>query len=297
MDRDTRPGRPIAGYPVGSDTSLTAPWDRTQQPNPLNSQHPPLDEDEFLKAFNDLYVKNFTAKYKKIDRRFADPPIPQQKYTLVSFVPTRGARPDNEGVYGFVKVRGTYETEREAAERSADIIKNHDSYHKIYTAYTGRPFPLTLTGKFSGEVEEVELHKKISDEISADVKQKREAEKKEIEVIQQRAKNLQEATDNEAIDDLENYTTLRNKKAQLIWHYLEIQKKLVETRVLMKKAFKQVHDEDLKNPDFTNQFYEKFVEARQKVGVKDENLEGSFMAYLVEDRVKELDFDPYELIQ
>jgi gas vesicle protein len=177
-----------------------------------------------------------------------------------------------------------------------DIIKNHDSYHKIYTVYTGAPFPVTLSSKFSEEINEVELHKNISEEISHDVKQKREAEKKEIEVIQQRAKNLQEDTVNESIDDLENYTTLRNKKAQLIWHYLEIQKKLLETRGLIQKVFKQVYQEDILHPEFTDQFYNKFIEARVKAGIKDENLEGSFMAYLVEDRIKELDFDPNELI-
>jgi gas vesicle protein len=303
MDTRTKDIRPIAGYSVDGppstpfpNSSLTAPWDRTQKPNPLDSQYPPLTEPEFIQAFEELRVDLTGKKFRSIDRRYKDPFIPRQLVSLFSFIPSRGARPDSKGVYGYAKIRGTYETITESAEREADLIKNHDSYHKIYTVYTGAPFPITLSSKFSEEINEVELHKNISQEISHDVKQKREAEKKEIETIQQRAKNLQEDTNFEAIDDLENYTTLRNKKAQLIWHYLEIQKKLVETRVLMKKAFKQVVDEDLAHPDFKNQFYEKFVEARVKAGIKDEKLEGSFMAYLVEDRIHELDFDPYELV-
>ena len=44
-----------------------------------------------------------------------------------------------------IKVRGSYETEDEADARAETLIRTVDSYHKIFTAFVGKPFPATTS--------------------------------------------------------------------------------------------------------------------------------------------------------
>lgn len=288
--------RPTPGYPT--DSSLLAPWDKEEKKRDIfKSTHPPLSNDEFIKAFDSLYV-DCKKEYPSIERRFADPPVPYQRFVNISFIPTRGARPDSQGVYGMIKVRGSYETEREALERVEELIRNHDSYHKIYTGRVGVPLPLTLAdGKFSKEQEEVDVHKKISEEISAVVKAKREEERKEVETIQNRAKNLQSEIDKEGSDPETRYIDLRNKKAQLIYTYIKTKEQLNTMKGNIIKTFKDIKEMDEENPEHKRTYFSKFIEARRAVGIKDVKLEDTFMEYLVEDKVERLDFEiPSEYI-
>lgn len=289
----------ISSSPSGSnlkytnENSLTAPWDKLEKQRPLTTNHPSLSEEEFEKAFDELIVKDYTkGGYRRIERRYLDPPITNQNICLFSFIPTKGARPDSKGVYGFGKIRGVYSTEREADERSEDLVRNHDSYHKIFYTNVGRPFPVTISDKFTANVNEVDLQRQIKAEIAADVKSKREKERKEIEQIQERAKNLQEDVDKEAEDSSEVYTTLRTKKAQLIWTYLETLKKIDQMKESIIKTRKEIAEYDEEDPSLKEVFYEKFLDARKKAGITndEEQLKNSFMLYMVDDKDANLDF-------
>ena len=89
-----------------------------------------------------------------------------------------------------IKIRGVYHNVQDAFKRSEYLIKNHDSYHKIYTGFVGKPFPATVESKFSHETKRIDLKKKIQDVISENIISKREKERKDIEDIQQREKKL-----------------------------------------------------------------------------------------------------------
>ena len=285
---DNRP-RPIPGY---ATSSLVAPWDidkeKVKQFYDVNI--PPMSNEEFEIAFKTLYI-NDTEKFDAINKRHIDPHIPLQKYYLLSFVPCRGARPDKTGTYGFIKMRGAFETDEECQEKSAELIKNGDSYHPIRVSYVGRPTPVNINPNFCKTVTSIDISKQIDREISSNVKAKRDAEKKEIETIQNRAKNLQENTDFESSDPFEQYITLRNKKAQLIWTYTEHSKKKEEIKNLIIKAFSDIKEYDEKYPEMTDKYLDKFMEARKSAGIKDDFAGDSFMKYMVEDRIDELDFE------
>ena len=90
-------------------TSLTAPNDRTSNTFRI-SPKVNLTEEETTNAVNDLVVRDFVKKYPATERTFADPSIPGQRLCLVSFVPSVDAKPDKDGVYGMIKVRGSFET-------------------------------------------------------------------------------------------------------------------------------------------------------------------------------------------
>ena len=275
-----------------NENSLTAPWDKSGEQRPSTMNHPPLSEEEFESALAELNIKDFTTKFRKVERRFCDhPPVSLQNFGLISFVPTRGSRPDARGVYGFVKLRGNFATEREADERAEDLIRNHDSYHKIQHVFVGRPFPLTINEKYIKNVNEIDLQKVVAAEVSANVKSKREKERRDIEDIKERSERLQEDTDKEAIDTGEIYSQLQTKKAQLMWTYLETEKKMEEMKEGIIKTRAEIAEYD-QDPHFKEVFMEKILKARKKAGIIDteEQLKNSFMVFMVEDREPDLPF-------
>lgn len=266
------------------DNSLTAPHDRTQELE-LNTSAPPLTPEETTAALQSLNNTAFVQRFPTIERKFADPPVELQKIGLISFVPAKNAKPDEKGVYGFAKLRGNYATLEEATERAEFLIRNHDSYHQIYHAYVGRPFPITVSSDYSKEVTQIDLKDEMSRVISEDVKKKREKEQKEIEEIKKREEELLEDVkrNEEPTDD--RYTTLRVKKAQLTWTYAEYTKKLKEMVTLIANSRKEIEDLDRKYPHLREAYLKKYMDARESVGLPTDGstIETTFMKYLVED--------------
>lgn len=283
-----------------TESSLTAPEDRDLSNKWLPQQHvEPLNSEQTRQAMTELYDTNYVTKYPRVDRTYADPPMPMQNFSLVSFIPAKGAKPNDNGVFGFCKVRNTFNTEEEARQRAEYLIKNIDSYHQIFTVYTGRPFPITSDSRYSAEVTEIELKKETAKTISEEVKEKKQTEKEEIKTIMQREKELlalskknqeqlktPEAEIPKTKDDIyENYITLRVKKAQLSWTYLEHIRKMEEVKQAILNARSDIVELDLEYPDFKDSFFEKYMEARRDSGLDEtrEQAQDTFIKYLVED--------------
>ena len=273
---------------MSSESSLTTPGDRDLQ-NKWKPEvgKPPLTGDEFNNAVNELNVDTFIKKFPKIDRTYADPPIQLQTYGLFSFVPAKGATPDKDGFFGFAKLRGNFSTELEAQQKAEELIMNTDSYHDIFHSYVGRPFPITTSIKHALNTDEVDIRKKTTKCISESIIEKRKKEQNDIEEIKEKEKKLVEDTKQENVDPYENYITLRVKKAQLSWTYLEHMKKIDEIKKILLKTNDDIVELDKKNPKFNDEYYEKYMKARKDAGIKDTSEDGqeSFMKFLVEDAV------------
>lgn len=272
---------------VQQESTLTTPSDRNpEQKFRLDQTAPVLTPEQTEVAFKELNQNTLLSKYPKLERRYVDPVIDLQKIGLVSFIPAKGATPNEQGIYGFAKLRGNYASEQEANERAEYLVRNIDSYHQIYHTYVGRPFPLTTGSEFSKEVARIELQKSITESVSADVKKKRDQEQKEIEEIKQREKELlADTTEKKEEDKADNYTTLQVKRAQLSFVYLETEKKLEQMVGLIAKCRKDIQDLEMSNPELKEQYYEKYISARQKAGLStnvQEN-EQNFMKFLVQD--------------
>ena len=118
------------------ESSLTAPEDRD-----LNNKWkpdlsiPPLDNTQASHALQDLNINSFIQKFPKVDRTYQDSPIPLQNIGLISFIPAKGATPNERGVFGFAKLRGNYASELESNQRAEYIIRNVYSYNQIFHTY------------------------------------------------------------------------------------------------------------------------------------------------------------------
>lgn len=267
-----------------ADNSLTAPDDRKEEKNvALKSTIPPLNIEETQSAMSVLNNKSYTGNFPTVERRYADPELALQRIGLLSFVPAKGATPNEKGVYGFAKLRGNFATEAEADEKAEFLIKNVDSYHQIYHAYVGRPFPLTTTSDYSGDTRRIDLNKEMSTAISDDVKKKREKEQKEIDEIKQREQELLEDVKKDEENIQDRYTTLRVKKAQLTWTYSEYNKKLKQMVGLIAKARREIELLEEKDATLLNTYMKKYMDARKTAGLPVDRVDDSFMKYLVED--------------
>jgi hypothetical protein len=270
------------------ESSLTTPEDRN-----LDNKWKPdlktrlLNEEEVEIAMSELNNTDFVEKFPRVDRTYADPAINLQTYGLISFVPAKGATPNENGIFGFAKLRGNFASEMESNQRAEYLIRNVDSYHQIYHVYVGRPFPITSSSKYSAEVSEIDIRKEMTKTISENVKSKRDEEQQAMKEIKDREDKLIEESKRDEVDPYDEYITLKVKKAQLSWTYLEHDKKMKEIKDIIIKTRQQLVDMDEKYPDYQNTYFEKYMKAREDAGLKEskQDVEANFIKYLVEEAV------------
>lgn len=268
------------------ENSLTSNLDRDRENKWKPDQSVPvLNEEQTTEAMEVLNNTDFIDKFPRVDRTYADPILSMQLYGLVSFTPAKGATPNENGVYGFAKLRGNFASEIEASQRAEFLIKNVDSYHQIYHTYVGRPFPITNSSKYSGETKEVDIRKQTAESVSQNVREKRLDEEKEIREIKQREEKLLEETKREEIDTYEDYITQKVKLAQLSFTYLEHQKKMEEVKGIIINTRELIKKLDDEFPDYNSSYYEKYMKARKDAGIKEtsDDLNANFLKFLVQD--------------
>lgn len=258
--------------------SLIAPADRPKSVK-KNLVVEPLSSEETIEGMKALY-QNIT--FTQTDRYYADPVQPQQRIALVSFVPAKGAKPDKDNIFGMMKVRGVYASEQEADERAEFLIRNVDSYHEIFHAYVGRPFPVTNGENFAQSIKNIDIRAKTTEVISEDILNKKREEKRQVEDIKDREKALLEeskrAQADEPRDPFEEYITENVKRAQVAWTYHETRKKMDQMRKTYFSAVLRIKELDESNKDFAKQYLDKYMEARKSSGIQNDN--NSFIEYL-----------------
>lgn len=268
------------------ESSLTAPDDRDKVNRWKPDQSiPPLTNQEAEYALKELNKTDYIDKFPRVDKTYQDPLIPMQHIGLVSFVPAKGATPNEKGIFGFAKLRGNYATEMESNQRAEFLIRNVDSYHQIYHAYVGRPFPITNSSDYSAVTDEIEIRKETATAMSNAVKDKKEIEQQQIKEIKEREKQLIDESKKEDADPYEEYITQRVKKSQLMFTYLEHQKKMTEIKEIIIKTRQVIAEMDKEYPDYKNSFYDKYMKAREEAGIKESKEEAAdnFIKFLVED--------------
>jgi hypothetical protein len=231
-----------------------------------------LSDDQVQSAMDTLNIRaglKKVASFPKVDRYICDPVRDNQKYCLHSFVPSQGATPDKDGIFGMLKCRGTFETTHEMDTRAEDIVRNIDSYHELYHGYVGKPFPFSVDSKYIEEEVEIDIKKKIVSEVSSAVKKMRDNEK----VIKEEVKDQEEALiydvdDSKVEDPAEYYTGIRVKRANLIHTIMESKKKLIEMQDYLRTACSEIKKIDKSSKKlYKKEFIKRYMTAREKAGI------------------------------
>jgi len=260
--------------------SLQTPNDIKVNPFKPSSGTPPLNQEELSAALPVKYNKVFP----EVERRYADPVDNGQRFVLISFVPSKGATPDTDGVYGMAKIRGAYGTIEEADDRAEFLVKNVDSYQQILTTFMGRPFPLVVSGEdYGATIKEIDVNKKVEEVVKEDVKEKRNEEKKVMKEIKKKEEELKKDVEQEITEESnpeELYTMLRVKRSQLLYTYIESKKKMEEMKTLILQSDQQIKKMDAQHPDFINMYKERYTEAREAAGLTNLENDESFIKYM-----------------
>lgn len=272
--------------------SLTSPKDRPDSSRVIRqATYPSLEGDELREAVSALNKKAFS----QVDRQYADPAIKGQKIVLFSFVPSKGAKPDEDGWYGMAKVRGVFANEDMADEHAEKLIRDHDSYHEIFHAYVGRPFPVTNKSGYEEEIKTIDIKNKTVRLISEDILNKKRDEEKEIKEMQSREETLldqsKRAKEELPDDPYDIYITDQVKRAQLIWTYKETMKKCEQMKDLIKTTNATIAETEKENPLYREQYKEKYMKARSDAGLDESKTEETFIKYLGVDLLDELNLE------
>lgn len=267
--------------------SLSAPFDQVKGlPTAFNTGMN-LTEEEHKAAVNELVDRTFVDKFPRTEKFYADKPLPNQTFGLISFTPSRGAQPDSDGVYGICKIRGTFSNQMEA-DNWADHLIRSDSYHPIYYTYVGKPFPLSKNGKYISETKEIDIRKKITEETSKNIRSQRDDDDNTIkELKEQEEALLADCKDDKEYDPIGRYTELAVKRAHLKFTYVEQAKKMVEIKQLVKNAEKEINELNEKYPDCREKYYDVYMNARKKANLPFDDQ--SFIKYLGDDLQLDLD--------
>lgn len=243
--------------------------------NKLTNSSSPLNVDELENAKTELINKSFVnLEFPRVQRLRNDPPLSQQNYFVFCFTPSLTSQPDKDGCFGTMKIRGTFASVQEAEEWSENLLRNVDSYHENLIGYVGRDFPVTLDSKYCNSTKEVDIRMKLDNVARENIKQQREQEKREMEEIQERQKQLlSDTTETKqmSFDDIEYYTSLRVKRANVRILQEECENKIKECTKVLTKTNQDISELDEKNPEFQKEYEEKYKVALDAIGGETQN--------------------------
>lgn len=237
--------------------------------NPITPTREPLTNTQVNIAVPHLVNKDYIElNFPKTQRIRVDPILEHQKIGVITFIPSKSAVPDNDGVFGVLKVRGCFEDEDKADIFTEDIIKNVDSYNENYYVYVGKDFPICIDNdKFCKTTKEVDIRSKLDGIAKEKIVEERKKEELEKREVQQRHQQLLTDVKTEKdFEDLEFYVSLRVKLAQARMMQEEYEQKLKQLGKTIKLTKEQLYTLDEKFPDYIKQYEAKYNSAIDAIG-------------------------------
>jgi len=254
-----------------------------------NSDRVPLTNAQLADAKEHCLHTDYLKLTFPRTRKFrVDPTINGQIYTLVTFIPSPNAIPDDHGCYGVFKVRGNFTTQLEAEQYAQFLLRNHDTLSDYDVTYVGRDFPLMKDNTcYTKETTEVNLQATVDDITKAHMKTKRLEERKEKEEVEKRhhkmisKRSSDEKDDDDTSDPLEVYTKLRTKRAYAQLRIDECMKHHREATEALERVTKEIEEMDQEHPDFRSQFLSKYERGLDSVGA--DKAQNSYIKYMKDD--------------
>jgi hypothetical protein len=229
-----------------------------------------LSENEAEKAVASLInTEILKLEFPKTRKMRLDPPLARQNFYTYYFVPSKGAKPDDDGCFGLMKIRGCFPSSEEATEYCEMLVRQYDSIHENMIGYVGQEFPLTIDSKYCLTTKEVDIRSKV-DKINKDeLLTVRENEKREKEeIIERQRALLEDVSKEQTFEDIDYYIQLRTKVAQSRILQEECEKKSKEASKIIKKAKSEIDELDEKFPNYKKEYEERYKSAMSSIGAE-----------------------------
>lgn len=220
----------------------------------------------------DAAVDELVVDFPHVQRRTVDPEIPGQTYAVMSYVLLD--KPTDQGLYGFMKVRGSYATEEAANERAEKLLRSVDSAHKYQICLVGNWAPLAVSEKFMQDVNEIDLDG-VYDAAEKDAEKKR---KQDIHQLKERAEKLQKEVNdphsesNEGLDDPDNikyFIKLMLKKRSQVTYINDCKKRIQDTNKILKRTLAEISEASERHPEFVDEWENVYRKELLKIGTEE----------------------------
>ncbi|ABF82086.1 hypothetical protein MIV056L [Invertebrate iridescent virus 3] len=235
------------------------------------STEPPLTDRQLEEAFSQLYLGDWAY----VDRKYDDPVIPGQNFALFSFLPTVGAQPDADGVYGFLKIRGTFDRAEQAEDKARELIQ-YFTANTIKACKVGTPVPVAIS---QPSTEAIEIPPPKNGPFETDgptdlkyqqlIQAQSMDEQKQIQEIYQNVEKLKEdVTKNPANKEpMQVYLELLQKMATCAWTYSQAQKTKDDMKSIILSDRLKLEEMDQKYPHLQNEYRKVYDEKNQQLGL------------------------------
>jgi hypothetical protein len=237
---------------------------------PVNSERDNLTSEEYAEASTTLKDTNFLKlEFPRTRRVRTDPEITNQRYALISFIPSKGATPDEDGCFGVSKIRGVFPTVEEADEWASNLIRNYDSYAEIDFVLVGKEFPVMVDNMvYVRETREVDVRKILDKTTKEYLERKREQEKQQVEEIKQRQKELAELPQEEDKDSLDYYIKLRVKRATSLMRKDEARNVVNQCNIVIDQTGAELATVEENHPEYAKKYLEQYQTVLKESGIK-----------------------------
>lgn len=260
------------------NTKTTAP--DCIKSHPVDTTRDPLNSEELTAARQTLVHKDFiNLQFPRTRKVRSDPEIIGQKYALISFIPSAGATPDEDGCFGVAKVRGCFNTVDDADDKSDDLIRNFDSYAEIDVVYVGKEFPVMKNNEvYVKETREVDIRNILDKTTRKYLEEKRKKEKETIDDIKRRQKEIEETPEQEDKESLDYYIKVRVKRANALMRKNEANAVIKQCANVIEKTGVELADIEEKHPEFTETYLERYETVLKQSGINP--TENPLMSYM-----------------
>uniref|UniRef100_A0A6C0DK18 Uncharacterized protein n=1 Tax=viral metagenome TaxID=1070528 RepID=A0A6C0DK18_9ZZZZ len=243
-----------------------------------NGARVPLKDEEVSLAKKDLIDINFIMSKYGRERKFRiDSTVVGQSIGVITFKPSKGAKPDKRGCFGVVKVRGNYPNTSEADKR-CDVLLAEDENCDIDMPLVGKEFPLMVNNEvYTYSVRDVDTKQIITDTTTSLMKEKEEKDEKEKKAMLEKQKQLLDETNEEekekTLTDYALYEQLRTKKANNLYVIEKCKNNLAKCQENIDNALKEILEIDSKFPSYKNDYIKNYIDEIKQVGIDPKQME------------------------
>ncbi len=231
--------------------------------------YPPLT---YADATGESAVNGQLVHYPKVVRTMADPQLPNQQFSLMSYMLFKEPRKLKTGnyAYGFVKNRGNYGSKDLAVSEASKIVKNVDSKYKIMIIETGVWVPITEEDSIVKETIDVRTAEDENSLRTEALRQKEDENKQKMREVRDREKELIEGGDIYDEPLSLKYYSMKRVTANMLMERRDLLFAQIDSvKDNLVKTQQELYDIQSIHANYNDEWLECYNEERRKGGVPD----------------------------
>lgn len=244
-----------------------------------------IDNNIIEDIFKNQNASSNCLNYKQSNSVYRNEPIDRQNYALFSFKPTQNCKPDNDGIYGAIKIIGTYVTKDDAEKISKELIKFKNEI-QLFLCDVGAP--IFMKNKPEQNLLIIDNDDSKYGQI---LSQQDDKQRDEIKYIKKREEELRKDVSGNHKKPIDKYLELTQKRATYQYMYEERENEKNIIRDMIIKCRKDLKELDDNDPTLKKNYMDHYQQTCKECGI-DQNTDKMALTikkYFGKDPV--MDFD------